>query len=163
MQNQPAIASATRWLQSITASMKAMQNQPATSGVLGSQPPSGTKMSGRASFIRCSVDSMRQTYADGRIRVVLAVRPESVHHAPKLRLSDGRIPITLRTPVGDFEAGIRAWSSGSDRPYVCPDLRSKTTGQKETLARVLEHCGIRTGSIINLEISGSTWRIAPAV
>jgi len=137
---------------------KPMQNKQTLSNSVN-RPASEGAVSCRTELVRCSVDSMSQKYADGRTRVVLSVRPESTNAAPTLRISDGRIPITLSTPVGDFEAGIRAWSSTSDRPYVCPDLRSRCTHQKEALARVLESCGISLGSIIDVAISGDTWRI----
>src|SRR2546429_6619427 len=95
----------------------------------------------------------------GRTRVVLAVRPESTKDALRLRIGDGRIPIMLSTSVGDFEAGIRAWSSTSDRPYVCPDLVSRHTAQKQTLARVLENCGISIGSGGDIPVFGYKWKI----
>jgi hypothetical protein len=136
-----------------------MQNRRTLSSTSVNQLASEGEISDRTRLIRCSVDSMSQTYADGRMRVVLAVRPESTNGAPKLRIGDGRVPITLSTPVGDFEAGIRAWSSTSDRPYVWPDLRSRHTQQKETLARVLENCRISTGSVVDIAISGSTWKV----
>jgi hypothetical protein len=137
---------------------KPMQNR-RLSNTSVDQLASEGEMSNRTRLIRCSVDSMSQKYADGRTRVVLAVRPESMNGAPKLGVGDGRIPIILSTPVGDFEAGIRAWSSTSDRPYVCPDLRSRRTQQKETLARVLDNCRIFTGSVVDIAISGNTWKV----
>jgi hypothetical protein len=120
--------------------------------------------SSNGTLIRCSIDSMSQLYANGRTRVVLAVRPECINDAPKLRLGDGRVPITLSTPVGDFEAGIRAWSNTSDRPYVCPDLRRTRTLEKTTLAIVLEDCRIPINAIVRVAVAGNTWKIfdAPA-
>jgi len=139
--------------------LKPVQNRRALSATSANQLANGSEMSDRATLIRCSVDSMSQAYADGRMRVVLGVCPEFTNRAPKLRLGDGRIPITLSTPVGDFEAGIRAWSSTSDRPYICPDLRLRRTQQRETLARVLENCRISIGSVVDIAISGNTWKI----
>jgi hypothetical protein len=139
--------------------LKSTQNRRTLSSTSANQLASGGEMSNRTRLIRCSVDGMSQAYADGRTRVVLAVRPESTNGAPKLRIGDGRIPITLSTPVGDCEAGIRAWSSASDRPYIWPDLRSRRTQQMETLATVLENCRISTGSVVDIAISGDTWKI----
>lgn len=70
-----------------------IRNVSRTHLVIKASPPA-TVFDG-VTTIRCSIDSMGQVYADGRTRVVLAVQPESMHCAPKLRLADGRVPITL--------------------------------------------------------------------
>lgn len=143
--------------------LKAAQSRRMPSVISPSQLPKGSQMAGGSTSIRCLVYDNKITYSDGLQQVVLAVLPgykqQVWSNIGELRIGT-RIDITLSTKVGDFEAGVRAWSSTSDRPYICPDLRSKRTQQKERLARVLKECGIRTGSEIDVAVAGRNWKIA---
>lgn len=143
--------------------LKAAQSRRTPSDISPNRLPKVGQMPGGSTSIRCLVYDNRITYSDGLQQVVLAVLPgykqQVWSNVGELRIGN-RIDITLSTKVGDFEAGVRAWSSTSDRPYICPDLRSKRTQRKERLARVLKECGIRTGSEIDLAVAGRNWKIA---
>jgi hypothetical protein len=69
------------------------------------------------------------------------------------------VPITLKTPQGDYQGGLRNYA-GKGWPYLCPNLISSTTGKRVNLARILRDNRVSPGDTIIVNVSGSNWTLA---
>jgi hypothetical protein len=107
--------------------------------------------------IKCYVEPLSQKYADGLERVELYVCSEFTGSV--MSPEEGqRMPITLRTPQGRYQGGLRN-HQGCGWPYICPDLVSEKSGRKVSLARILKDNGISPGDTISVRVSHPTWEL----
>jgi hypothetical protein len=97
--------------------------------------------------IKCYVEPQSRKYADGLEQVELYVYSEFVSSVT-IPEKGQRMPITLLTPQGRFQGGLRDYR-GRGQPYLCPDLISEKGGRKVSLARVLKDNGVSPGDTIS--------------
>jgi len=70
-----------------------------------------------------------------------------------------RNDVRVITTAGTLRGGILTYpTDGKDAVYLCPDLVSED-GKKVSLAKVLSEIGVNPRDTVNVEITGSTWRI----
>ena len=71
----------------------------------------------------------------------------------------GKSPLPFQPQSEILKRVFELGAAPATSPMLSPDLRSRRTQQKETLARVLEDCRISTGSVVDIAISGNTWKV----
>jgi hypothetical protein len=105
--------------------------------------------------IKCYVRPLAQQYADGLERVELEVCSEFISFVPN-PVRGQRIPITLLTPQGRYQGGLRGWD---DWVYVCPDLVSEKGSRPVSLAKILKDNDISPRDTIPVQVADRNWEI----
>lgn len=129
-----------------------------TNAAAGQLPSLGgnERAPGDAIIIRARATDIGLTFADGQRRVDLVLdRQQNDVQAPPLGT---RRAITLRTRLGNFEAGVRRWSRQDPRAYICPDLRDEN-GAQTRQSDMLLRLGIMPGQEVNLRVDDDDWTI----
>ena len=111
----------------------------------------------KAIEIKCYVEPQSRKYADGLEQVELYVCAEFATSVTKPE-EGKRIPITLLTPQGRYQGGLRDYQ-GRGWPYLCPDLISESSKRKVSLAQILKDNGISPKDTISVRILDRTWEL----
>jgi hypothetical protein len=107
--------------------------------------------------LRCYVEPLGRTLADGLEAVELYVSPESeplIQKPPEGQ----RVEIVFSTRMGSFKGGLRMYMN-SGQVYVCPDLRSEPDGRKVSLARVLKDSGVEPKQHVDVFVHDNVWQL----